>query len=32
MCYSSEMCVTRVIFSVTGGNKQAYYMEINFLY
>ena len=32
MCYSREMCVTLVIFSVTGGNNQAQYMEIKFLY
>ena len=32
MCYSSEMCVTQVIFSVTGGNNQAYFMEKKFLY
>ena len=30
MCYSREMCVTRVILSVTGGNNQAQYMEIKF--
>ena len=30
MCYSSEMCVTRVDFSVTGGNNQAQHMEIKF--
>ena len=32
MCHSSEMCVTRVFFSVTGGNNQAYYMELMVLY
>ena len=38
-CYSSEMRVTRVIFSVTGGNfsvtggnNHAYYMEIKLLF
>ena len=28
MCYSREMRVTRVIFSVTGGNNQAQFMEM----
>ena len=32
MCYSREMCVTRVIFSVRRGNNQAQYMEIKVLY
>ena len=32
MRYSSEMCVTRMILSVTGGNNQAQYMEIKFCY
>ena len=32
MCYSREMCVTRVMFSAIGGNNQAQYMEIEFLY
>ena len=31
-CYSKEMCVTQVFFSVTGGNNQAQKMEIKFLY
>ena len=32
MCYSREMCVTQVLFSVTVGNNQAQYMELKFLY
>ena len=30
-CYSREMCVTRVIFSVIGGNNLEQYMEIYIL-